>query len=224
MLPPSTNACGCHLCLTEKAWSQISIYWHLVLTTMCLSLQHSITLTPHPVSVDKRQEKVQRFFSPSLPFLKVTANKKLLLHASLTIHKAAWHDTQSFAYETLGAEHGGCKHQPKSDCFFLESLVVYLSYQLTKKNIASLTVHFKLSFVCWRLFIYYLWSYCVSLWALLLYSSEVKSICIVLSFLFLQCKLFQSSSTDWITLLWCISLPWPISWYKILVIHHPLFC
>ncbi len=55
-----------------------------------------------------------------------------------------WHDTQSFAYETLGAEHGGCKHQPKSACFFLESPVAYLSFKEAKKNIASLTVSFKL--------------------------------------------------------------------------------
>lgn len=55
-----------------------------------------------------------------------------------------WHNTQSLAYETLGAEHGGCKHQPKSACFFLESPVAYLSFKEAKKNIASLTVSFKL--------------------------------------------------------------------------------
>ncbi len=55
-----------------------------------------------------------------------------------------WHDTQSFAYETLGTEHSGCKHQPKSAWFFLESRVAYLSFKEAKKNIASLTVSFKL--------------------------------------------------------------------------------
>lgn len=39
---------------------------------------------------------------------------------------------------------GGCKHQPKSACFFLESPVAYLSFKEAKKNIASLTVSFKL--------------------------------------------------------------------------------
>lgn len=39
---------------------------------------------------------------------------------------------------------GGVKHQPKSACFFLESHVAYLSFKEAKKNMASLTVSFKL--------------------------------------------------------------------------------